>query len=100
MPPRRVSSLSMGGQGEIGPVMHAEDGRAGALFLKMQRHVSCVSRGRRSALLFRILNEENDGEQRMRIARMPPSQGMFQSRFKACMVLTTLIRSPDAERSE
>jgi hypothetical protein len=79
MPPRRVNFLSMGGQGEIGPAMHAEDARASALFLKMRRHVLFVSRGRKNAHLFKIPNEENDDEQRMRTAQMPRNQGMIQS---------------------
>ena len=79
MPPRRVNFLSMGGQGEIGPAMHAEDVRAGALFLRMQRHVSCVSQDPRNALLFKIPSGENDEEQRMRTVRMPRNPGMIWS---------------------
>ena len=73
------------GQGEIGPAMHAGDARAGALFLKMQRHVLCVSRGRRSAHLFKILSGENVGEQRMRIAPTPRDQGTARTMIDGCM---------------
>jgi hypothetical protein len=69
----------MVGQGETGHAMLAEDAKAGVLFPRMQRHVSCVSRDPRIALLFKIPSGENDEEQRMRTVRMPRNPGMIWS---------------------